>query len=199
MKITRTKDASNWANLDAIRPSQECLGSRAIPRNIRRYRGISWILESIHLSGRYMQIHYAQVILHLYANSCFLTIHQPSLKTPKMSSNHEYHICTRPRCLGLPSSSTSPQVKQELIDMYELTVLGAALFFLLSRQTAAHPACLYASRAPNTDTILQFCPQPADGACCNEFEEATAIATFVEAGDLSDECSEYYKQVRLFA
>lgn len=79
--------------------------------------------------------------------------------------------------------------------MRDLLVLGASFVCLLGRQVLAHPTCFYDSRPPDPDEILEFCPESEDGACCNDAEEAAAIAVFQEAGELSDDCAVYYRQV----
>jgi len=61
----------------------------------------------------------------------------------------------------------------------------------------AHTHCHYDERAVDPDGLLSFCPMDYAlyGTCCDAEEEALLEATFNEAGDLTDECADYYQQV----
>lgn len=75
--------------------------------------------------------------------------------------------------------------------------LGATIICYISRLTQAHPTCYYDSRPPDPDGVLAFCPQSADGACCNDVEETTSIELYnsVADGITTDDCAAYYRQV----
>ena len=62
----------------------------------------------------------------------------------------------------------------------------------------AHPHCYYGQREVDTVRDLTFCSMDyaAAGVCCTELEEEALEKTFNAVGDLTSECSDYYKQVR---
>lgn len=77
---------------------------------------------------------------------------------------------------------------------------GVALVGLLSclnwSAVEAHPLCYFNDRQTDPSEELTFCPPAQDGACCKDDEEAMVQAIFEEAGPLTPECADYYKQVR---
>lgn len=76
---------------------------------------------------------------------------------------------------------------------------AASLFLIglsfLRRVAEGHPLCYFDDRPTNFEQVLTFCPEPQDGACCNDAEEAMVEAIFTARLPLSEKCASYYKQV----
>lgn len=76
---------------------------------------------------------------------------------------------------------------------------AASLFLIglsqLRRGADGHPLCYFDDRPTDFEEVLTFCPEPQDGACCNDAEEAMVEAIFEAQLPLSEECAGYYKQV----
>lgn len=79
---------------------------------------------------------------------------------------------------------------------HELSIMRTFLLLGLAAMAHAHPLCYFDDRPTDFKEVLEFCPEQSEGACCNDMEEADVIATYEAAGPLSDECGDYYKQVR---
>lgn len=75
--------------------------------------------------------------------------------------------------------------------------LGVALIANSSRWTGvgSHPLCFYNDKPTDYEQVVTFCPQPVEGACCNDAEEAAVEALFLSAGPLSTACADFHKQV----
>lgn len=58
----------------------------------------------------------------------------------------------------------------------------------------AHPLC-YDDSPTDYSEVMEFCPEPQAGACCNDVEEAEVEALFNEAGTLTGDCVDLYTQV----
>lgn len=59
---------------------------------------------------------------------------------------------------------------------------------------AGHAHCK--SKAVDLDQTLSFCPTEEEGVCCTGVEEAAVEERFTSAGTLTDDCANFYKQVR---
>lgn len=81
--------------------------------------------------------------------------------------------------------------------MRAFLLLGATVISSLGRLAIAHPLCYYDDKPTDPDMDLQFCPEQEDGACCNDLEEAAAIAVYNAAASdaLTGDCATYYRQV----
>lgn len=106
-------------------------------------------------------------------------------------------IFTRPH-LPIPSLSSPPPSTgtQEFLTSSAMMRSHAclALFLAAASRVAGHPLC-YDDTPTNLEMDLTFCPEQQDGACCTAMDEAELETRFLEAGDLSTECSDYYTQV----
>lgn len=62
---------------------------------------------------------------------------------------------------------------------------------------AAHPLCYVDDRPTDYDQVLTFCPEAQNGACCTDLEEAEVATLYDDAGLLTGDCADLYKQVRV--
>lgn len=77
--------------------------------------------------------------------------------------------------------------------------LAGLLSYLNWSTVEAHPLCFFDDRQTDPFEELTFCPEPQDGACCTDEEEAVVQAKFEAAGSLTAECADFYRQVRKVA
>lgn len=70
-----------------------------------------------------------------------------------------------------------------------------AAFLAAASSVAGHPLC-YDDTPTDLEQELNFCPAQQDGACCTDLDEAELETRLLEAGDLGDECTAFYTEVR---
>lgn len=75
-----------------------------------------------------------------------------------------------------------------------MRTLSLLLCIFIGR-TTGHPLCYVGDRPTDPGLVLEFCPQPQQGACCTDLEEAEVETIFNAAGYITEGCAEFYKQV----
>lgn len=80
--------------------------------------------------------------------------------------------------------------------MHGFLAIAAAATYTFGKWATAHPLCYYDARPTDPEMILSFCPEQEDGACCNEFEEAEVMNWYYNETIVTDDCADYFKQVR---